>query len=87
MQSNLVEQISLFTYNDYMLDTGPPVPFQVNGNYGVTAAIPEALVQSQESIKLGTNSSQAQPAYTGDLDKKHVLSVHILDPFAVFRPG
>jgi alpha-L-fucosidase 2 len=38
------------TYNASMLDTGPPAPFQIDGNLGAPAGMVEALLQSHELV-------------------------------------
>ena len=53
-----------------MLDTGPPAPFQADGNFGTTAGISEALLQSHELITTSVSSSRATTS-GGDLEPAH----------------
>lgn len=64
-----------------MLDTGPPAPFQIDGNFGGVAGVLEALVQSHEVV-LGRAGEAAEgrelrPAVRGD-DADAVVLLRLL---------
>lgn len=51
------------TYPTSLVDTGPPSAFQLDGNYGGTAGVSEALIQSHELVSL---SDAGKVHYVGD---------------------
>jgi alpha-L-fucosidase 2 len=56
--ANFLNQLVNYTYYTSLLDTGPPAPFQVDGNFGAPAGVAEALLQSHELVNI---SQHAQP--------------------------
>jgi len=81
VQDSFLTQLVNYTYGASMLDTGPPAPFQIDGNFGAPAGVAEALIQSHEYVAIGNNSnmtrasygSQLTPAYVGDPGTKITL--------------
>lgn len=80
VHNSLVHLLTILTYPTSMLDTGPPAPFQADGNYGATAGIVEALLQSHELVSApdgtassdGTDLTSAQWGY-GSAEKIPLL--------------
>lgn len=54
-----------------LLDLNPPSVFQLDGNYGGTATIIEAFVQSHELVS--TKSNGTEPVYVGDGDFVNII--------------
>lgn len=49
LESDLTTLLVDYTY-DALLDTGPPAGWQIDGNFGGTAAIAEGMIQSREGV-------------------------------------
>jgi alpha-L-fucosidase 2 len=67
---SLVHLLTKLTYSTSLLDTGPPAPFQIDGNFGGPAGVAEALIQSHELVSphkatTASKGSQLNPAYWG----------------------
>lgn len=50
VHDNLVIHLNAYTYASSLMDTGPPAPYQVDGNFGGIAGMAEALLQSHETM-------------------------------------
>lgn len=72
----LLHLVGNLTYPDSLLDTGPPAPFQIDGNFGGPSGIAECLLHSHESILLqnnGSSNGSLVAAYTGTLNKAPLI--------------
>lgn len=70
MHDYFVDQLWNCTFNTSLLNNGYPAAFQIDGNFGTTAGVVEALLQSHESISTAnTTANGLTAAYTGDLNK------------------
>lgn len=64
--NSLTHLLVNLTYPTSLVDTGPPSAFQLDGNYGGTAGISEALIQSHELV---SDSDVDKVHHLGDLAK------------------
>lgn len=55
--ANFLNQLVNYTYYTSLLDTGPPAPFQVDGNFGAPAGVAEALLQSHELVNVSQHAN------------------------------
>lgn len=76
VHNSLVHILTVLTYGTSMLDTGPPAPFQADGNFGATAGVVEALVQSHELVAPSNSSNGGY----GRLNSSNVANGRDLQP-------
>lgn len=65
VQNSTLEQLMTYTYPTSLMDTGPPAPFQIDGNLGAPAGMAEVFLQSHEYIaasSFATANSTSQNA-------------------------